>query len=291
MILTDAAETYCHKRGTSRALVFNVTRFAKLVGDIAPGNVTEADLMRFVEAAKARKLSPSTIKGTVCAMRTLIRSHGGAVTIPQVRVPPPEPKCFSPSALDRLWPHLSAWGRQHVALTFHCCFRLDDILRLQLSGIPADADVIRLQASKTQRVHSVPVTTWLRQWLGPVRIPFISVNDWSQVMVRAELDRCCDLSNTHRILPSDIRKAGITAWGQANGMAGEIIHGCGLSGVMRHYVDKMSILESAAPRVRLPSCFGATDATGEESLLASFRRLDPAAQGLISGTAERLASG
>jgi hypothetical protein len=290
MMLTDDAERYCAKRGTSRVLVFNVTRFAKLVGDIPPGDVTQSDLLRFVETAKTRKLSPSTIKGTVCAMRTLIRSQGGSIAIPHVRVPPPDPKCFSPARLDAIWPHLSAWGKQHVALTFHCCFRLDDILRLQLSGVPADADVIRLQASKTQRVHSVPVTGWLRQWLGPVRIPFVSVNDWSQVIVRAELDRCCDLAGVSRILPSDIRKAGITAWGQANGMAGEIIHGCGLSGIMRHYIDRMSVLQSAAPRVRLPQCFGATDTTGEESLLASFRRLDPAAQGLIAETAERLAA-
>jgi hypothetical protein len=41
-----------------------------------------------------------------------------------------------------------------------------------------------------------------------------------------------------------------------------------------------------------PSCFGASNESGsEESLLLNFRRLDPAAQGLISGTAERLAAG
>lgn len=291
MQLTKAAEAYCLRKGTSRTLVFNVSRFVKLTGDIDLQHITENHLQTFVESAKIKKYSPSTIKGTVCAMRTLIRSHGGSITIPPVRVPPPDPKCFSPSAIDAIWPYLSQWGRQHVALTFHCCFRLDDILRLQLSGVPADADVIRLQASKTQRVHSVPVPNWLRQWLGPVRLPFLSVNDWSQVIVRAEIDRCCDLSKTPRILPSDIRKAGITAWGQANGMAGEIIHGCGLSGVMRHYVDKMSILESAAPRVRLPSCFGCVAETGEATLISNFRRMDSAAQSIITATAERLSAG
>jgi hypothetical protein len=38
--------------------------------------------------------------------------------------------------------------------------------------------------------------------------------------------------------------------------------------------------------------FGSSEsATSEESLLSNFRRLDPSAQGLITGTAERLAAG
>ena len=74
-------------------------------------------------------------------------------------------------------------------------------------------------------------------------------------------------------------------------MAGAILHGSGLSGVMRHYIDPLSVLESAAPRVRLPDCFGATAGDVESTLVANFRRLDTAAQGLIAGTAERLAAG
>jgi len=69
------------------------------------------------------------------------------------------------------------------------------------------------------------------------------------------------------------------------------VHGSGL-GVMSHYLDPLSVLESAAPRVRLPSCFGAqASTTTEDALIASFRRLDPSAQGLVSMTAERLAAG
>jgi hypothetical protein len=60
---------------------------------------------------------------------------------------------------------------------------------------------------------------------------------------------------------------------------------------MAHYLDPLSILESASPRVRLPSCFGASSPTGEESLLSNFRRLDPAGQGLVTMTLERLAAG
>jgi len=42
----------------------------------------------------------------------------------------------------------------------------------------------------------------------------------------------------------------------------------------------------------VPACFGASQSHDtESSLLSHFRRLDPAAQGLIAGTTERLAAG
>jgi hypothetical protein len=41
----------------------------------------------------------------------------------------------------------------------------------------------------------------------------------------------------------------------------------------------------------LEDYFRTQSASTEESLLCHFRRLDPSAQGLISGTAERLAAG
>jgi hypothetical protein len=91
--------------------------------------------------------------------------------------------------------------------------------------------------------------------------------------------------------PKQIRQTSVTEWTRANATAGAIVHGSGL-GVMAHYLDPLSVLESAAPRVRLPSCFGAcTETASEDTLLSHFRRLDPAAQGLIAGTAERLAAG
>jgi hypothetical protein len=40
-------------------------------------------------------------------------------------------------------------------------------------------------------------------------------------------------------------------------MAGQIIHGCGLNGVLKHYLDPMTILEGAAKRIPVPKCFGA----------------------------------
>jgi hypothetical protein len=135
---------------------------------------------------------------------------------------------------------------------------------------------------------------WLLQYLERIQLPFIAANDHAQVIVRAELERVSLLGNVTQVYPRNIRQAGITAWSQANGMAGAIAHGSGLSGnVLRHYVSPLSVLESAAPRVRIPAAMRGdcqTDDT-ESALLAHFRRLDPAAQGIISMTAERLAAG
>jgi len=94
------------------------------------------------------------------------------------------------------------------------------------------------------------------------------------------------------ITPQNIRQASITEWSRSNATAGAIIHGCGL-GVLAHYLDPLSVLESAAPRVRVPAAMRG-DCKSEESeatLLIHFRRMDAAAQGIISATAERLSAG
>lgn len=75
-------------------------------------------------------------------------------------------------------------------------------------------------------------------------------------------------------------------------MAGAIIHGSGLSGVMQHYVSSIAVLESAAPRVIVPAAMrGRIQQADEDSLLANFRRLDQQAQSLITSMSDRLAAG
>jgi hypothetical protein len=177
---------------------------------------------------------------------------------------------------------------------YHCCFRLADILRLQCEGIATDATVIRLQAHKTHRNHAFPVPQWLSQYLGPVRLPFACGNDHAATIMRAELDRVSALAKVHRVYPRNIRQAGITAWSQANGMAGAIAHGSGLSGsVLQHYVSSLQVLTAAAPRVRVPACMRGDCNTDdiESTLITHFRRMDAAAQTIITSTAERLSAG
>jgi hypothetical protein len=55
--------------------------------------------------------------------------------------------------------------------------------------------------------------------------------------------------------------------------------------------ERLQIVSDVSTGV-LEIYFGASEsASTKESLLSAFRRLDPAAQGLIAGTAERLAAG
>lgn len=291
MRLLEAARQYRERKSIDIVFVYNVTRFARLIQDIHTEEVDEEKLKEFVAVAKEKKLSPSSIKGTVCAIRTLKRDCGEQVKIPIVRVPPPNPTCFATSTLDAAWPHMPAWCQQHVALTFHTCFRLNDILRLQLAGTTAETDIITLEASKTRHRHAIPVPRWLRQYMKPVEIPWSVVNDWTQEMVRTKLEECCEAAGVHKIMPSQIRKLGLTRWAEANSHASEIVHGCGLQSTMRHYVDKLHILRAAMVKIDVPKCFGAEQDSTEQVMLTNFKRMDPAAQQMMVGMSERLAAG
>ena len=145
-------------------------------------------------------------------------------------------------------------------------------------------------ASKTKHRHKWPLLPWIMPLLQQQRLPYSNTDDWSKVIVRAELDRVCALAGVDRIQPSQIRDTGLRAWCRADFQAGKVLHGCGL-GVIGHYVDVLDILEPVAPRVRLPKCFGASTETAEESMLANFRRMDTSAQQIVVSMSERLAAG
>ena len=72
-------------------------------------------------------------------------------------------------------------------------------------------------------------------------------------------------------------------------MAARLVHGAGL-GVLDHYIDPMTVLESAAPGVRLPAAFASDDERDDAaSLPAILARLDPDARRIVMETAQRFA--
>jgi hypothetical protein len=156
----------------------------------------------------------------------------------------------------------------------------------------SNADCLRLKADKTGVSHVWPIPEWLRAWLVlPGEHPLGGVSLHFTNKIRDGLTDLCLLAGVDRFTPQQLRQRSINEWTKANATAGQIVHGCGL-GVMAHYLDPLSILESAAPRVRLPACFGVSLGAGQEdALLSNFRRLDPAGQGLVTMTLERLAAG
>jgi hypothetical protein len=286
--LVDYANQYCADKSIARTPVYAAKRFASIVGDLRATSVTQSHIDSFVSQARANNMPEPTIYGAVKDVRLLVASAGGTRLTNPVKKPKPDPKPCEIVDIDTIWPWLAPWSCQLVVLTYWCGVRLDDAISIQLQTDPGWKS-ITWKANKTRHLHRIPVPRWITEWLRPVRLPYSKSNDHAQVIVRGELDRVCQIAHVSRILPSEIRDRGITEWSKVSSDAGAILHGHGL-GTRDHYVPALEILTSAMDRVRVPVSFGAS-ATSEESLLAHFRRLDPSAQGLITGTAERLAAG
>jgi len=288
MRIGDSARAYCEQRGVARTVVFSANRFCRYAGDLEVSEINAERIADFITRARSDGLSEWTIKGTLKDLKTVAGFAGVSLIVPAVKTPRPTPRPTPLSSIDKIWPHVGSWCQQWLAIAFWTALRLDDSIELQLTGL--SGETIRWTASKTGRQHVWPCPQWLRKFADRIPLPYSRAADHSQVLIRAELERCSRLASVDRVTPKQIRQASLNSWSKANATAGAIVHGCGL-GVLSHYLDPLQILESAAPRVRLPECFGATSATGEESLLANFRRLDQSAQDLIAGTAERLAAG
>ena len=252
---------------------------------------TAEGLTAFRQQALAAGLSPETIEKTVTDVLTVNSSQGKTLSPgKRLRRPAPEPKPAPLATVNAIWEVSPHWFRRWLVLTYWTAARCEDSLRI-FRTVTSQTEVIRLRADKTGRNHVWPVLPWLQEWLMlPSAHPLNGVSLHFTNVLRDGLTLLCEQAGVERITPQQLRQRSITEWSRANATAGAIVHGCGL-GVLSHYLDPLQILESAAPRVRLPECFGATSATGEESLLANFRRLDQSAQDLIAGTAERLAAG
>lgn len=286
MTLLETAEAHVNRHNLARTIVHSINRWLRFGGPALAPDVTVDSIAAFRLATAG--LSPWTVEKTITDVMTAAKLCGVTVARGRrVRRPCPEPQPAPIESIDSMWPHLATWSRQLVALGYWTGLRLNDAIGAHLTG-DFSGDVFRWQAHKTGKAHLWPVPAWLRDIMSAkVSPPYRAATDHAQVIVRAEFERCCKLAKIDRLNPIQLRQRAVTEWTRANATAGKIVHGCGL-GVLNHYIEPLSVLESAAPRVRLPKCFGAVDQTGEESLLCNFRRLDPAAQGLVSMTAERL---
>jgi hypothetical protein len=292
MTLLKTAENHVLKHHLARTIVHSINRWLRLGGPPEAANVTPEAISAFRIAAGAAGLSVWTSEKTITDVITSAKLAG--VTVDRgrrVRRPHPEPVPAPADSIDAMWPHLATWSRQLVAICFWTGLRLNDAIGAHLLA-DWTGDIIRWEANKTHKKHVWPLPDWLKGIMSAnVRLPYREANDHAQTIVRGEFDRCCRLAKIDRLTPIQLRQRAVTEWTRAHAKAGEIVHGCGL-GVMKHYIQTMEILEGASPRVRLPACFGAAPVDSAEAiLLTHFRRLDPAAQSLITGTVERLSAG
>lgn len=291
MTITELAHQYVEQHALAKTPIYSAKRFAKYRGDIEPAEITEQELRAFRKSAEANGVSAWTIRGTLKDLKTLLRSVGHDVRIEKVRMPQPDPRPVAIEDLETIWNFCPEWLQQFLAVSYWTAARLDDVIRMQksLTEVPT---VLQHVASKTQFRHRYPVPSWLRQWLQPVRLPYHSNFDWSGAVVRGALSEICKFSNVATILPNHVRDRSLNEWMRASPSAVGVLHGSHL-GTLRHYVDPLLILESAAPRVRVPQCMlgDCKQVDAEGNLLDNFRKLDLQAQGLIASTAERLAAG
>jgi len=294
MLIVEASQKYVTDRGLARTPIYSAVRFSTMMGDVPIAEITQDSIDKFHLDAKAKGWSASTIKGTIKDLRTLTRHFCGFSPVIRVPVRKPSPTPTPIEEIKAIWDHLSYWSRQWLIISYWCCLRLDDSIRLQLliaSEKVSDEKSATLawEAGKTNKEHKVPVPKWMQEWLQPTKLPFTRVSDWAQDLVRDELKQASEAAKCDQVYPKHIRQRGLTEWKLASPDAGSIIHGSGL-GILDHYVPGVDILRSAMPRVRLPDCFGADgkDKQPEEALLTSFRLLDPQARELVMMTAQRM---
>jgi hypothetical protein len=294
MRLSQHAEKYVAANGLrSHMIASNCRRFERLTGITQPDRVSLPVLQAFRSACLATGLSNVTTEKTITDVMTIVRHAVGAIPPvgKRLRQPRPEPHPVSISDLDAIFKATESERlRRWLCLTYWTGLRLADSAELYMLDLPAD--VIHHKASKTGICHVWPVPAWMTPWLSRSAESIKCRSAWWCKLLRDELAATCERAGVSVATPKQVRQASITEWTRSNATAGAIIHGCGL-GVLLHYLDPLSVLESAAPRVRIPAAMRGdcqTDET-ESALLAHFRRLDPAAQGIISMTAERLAAG
>ena len=288
-MLQPLAAEYVRKNNLrARTIELNCRRWDRLIGcDPSPDSLIE-----FRSRCVDGGLSAVTIEKTITDVLTIWQNCGHSLDAgKRLRQLRPEPRPVPLESIDAIWTEAPHWLRRWLVLTYWTAARCEDSVRLYRL-VTTRCDVIRMRAEKTGANHCWPVPEWLQDWLIlPASHPLRGTTQHFTDMIRDGLTVLCEKAGVDRFTPQQLRQRSITEWTRANATAGAIVHGSGL-GVMAHYLDPLSVLESAAPRVRLPSCFGAcVDDETEGTLLIHFRRLDPAAQHLIAGTAERLATG
>lgn len=269
----------------SKMIVSNCRRFERVTG---VSDITKIDTQTVIDFRRqcSATLSAVTTEKTITDVLTVVK-HGTGKTIDpgrRLKQPRPEPSPVPISSIDAIWAVSPAWLRQWLVLTYWTALRLQDSIALQIqlsaSGKLPDGP-LRWQAGKTSINHVWPVPSWIRAHMTPLELPYSQPTMHYCRLLRDHLTHACRAAKVPEFCPQQLRQRAITEWTRADGVAGQIVHGCGL-GVMRHYVDFCAVLESAAPRVRLPACFGATQDDGE-ALLLSYKRLDPAGQQIVCG--------
>jgi len=292
MFLSFQAAEYVRTNGLrSFMIASNCRRFERVMQVQQCSDIKSEMLAAFRERCRASCLSPVTIEKTITDVCTVIKFATGVTFSPgkRLRRPKPKPKPVALETINAAYLHATPWLQQWLALTLWTGLRLRDSLRLQLS-LPTSDPVLYWEASKTGYVHQYPVPAWLSEIISVRhKLPYQHAEGWTAKILKQHLQAACLAAGVTYFHPKLMRQRSVNEWSNANATAGSLIHGSGI-GVLQHYLDPLTVLQAAAPRVAVPAAMLGNHKPGgaEETLLTNFRRLDPQAQNLISDTAERL---
>lgn len=294
MNLKEEAELHVQTRRLRRRNpVYAATRFAKLVSRTKTlATITTEDLIKFRNRCVELGQSPHGIESSIGDLVTMrfLKTGDRLDRGQRLKIPRPQP---SPASLDQIsavYVEAEAWLQKYLALAYFSCARVFDSLQLLLSNIDPKTTVLRWTASKTAHRHVCPVPNWLSRHLKmKVTIPPGCPKNHLKRVLRRQIRDAAEAAGVESFTPQQHRQRGLTEWSRANAMAARIVHGEGL-GTLDHYVDPLSVLESAAPALRLPEAFASEEERDEAAALpAILARMDPESRRIVMETAQRFA--
>lgn len=292
-VLLDIAVRYVRDNNLAgRTPIYSASRFVRMVGDMEPAAITTQHLCEYRAKCVAAKLSAKTIESSIGNLLTLIRSVTGVKLEAgkRLRIKRPQPSPVPSESLEAVYLRAPQWLRGWIALTCWTGLRVGDGVRAMWEiGGTDPGKVLRVHSTKTWKEHVFPMPQWLREIVHASPFPREYCMENTKKFVRLQIALLCSDGDVPIWTPKQLRQRAVTEWTAANATAGAILHGCGL-GVMHHYLDPLTVLESAAARVKVPACFS-SQTPEETSILEIFKRLDPAAQSMLAAMSERLAAG
>lgn len=251
-----------------------LNRLDRLLGPVPIPDFRVNHFDNFRNAALEAGLQPETIESSIKVAKAILRyarDRGIIKAIPlfgkPLRITAPEPEPATHDEIEALWSvfklanypgrgRLSPcdWWKAWSTIDFFTALRIEDSMRLAKEHVRSDH--IRFQASKTSAVHLFPLVSPVSDWteeLFKSDSPLL-FGRHRQNGLRDEMARLCELAAIRRLTPKCFRQAGITAWVKADETAGKLVHGCGLPGVLHHYIGVVDVLRSALDRFVWPAC-------------------------------------
>lgn len=254
---------------------FDLKRWHALIPRKDISEITTLDYLDFRRLSAKAGHAPSTTETTIRTVKQILNAAAVMGRLDKVpvsgrsrKISRPTPRPATSEELRRLWligtaaarwPRNSAFRTPRafwkgwIMFAYWTGLRLTD-LTWRLSRDHIEPGMIRFRASKTGVEHCIPMRPELWQVInarrpdsGPI---FQCYHKPSRL--REHLARLCEAADIRKLTCKNFRQAAVCAWSMADATAGQLLHGCGLPGVLKHYLDPGQIMLAAAPRVVWP---------------------------------------